>query len=58
MSGLKPGDAFPSDVTFTYVPPTGDLNLTACGLPIKYDASKGEHHFSPSSSALCLLRIK
>ncbi|KAL2127955.1 hypothetical protein VTI74DRAFT_9932 [Chaetomium olivicolor] len=40
MSSLKPGDAFPSGVTFTYIPPTGSLDLTVCGLPTKYDASK------------------
>ncbi|KAM7205360.1 putative peroxisomal prx5-like peroxiredoxin [Rhypophila sp. PSN 637] len=40
MSGLKAGDSFPDGVTFTYVKPTGDLNVTACGIPIKYDASK------------------
>ena len=41
MASLKAGDAFPSGVTFTYVPPTGDADLTVCGLPTKYDASKG-----------------
>ncbi|KAK3330553.1 Redoxin [Apodospora peruviana] len=40
MSGLKAGDSFPEGVTFTYVPPTGDLNVTTCGVPIKYHASK------------------
>jgi len=40
MLGLKAGDSFPEGVTFTYVAPTGDLDLKACGLPIKYDASK------------------
>ncbi|KAL2023584.1 hypothetical protein VTK56DRAFT_2192 [Thermocarpiscus australiensis] len=40
MSALKAGDSFPEGVTFTYVPPTGDLTLTACGIPIPYDASK------------------
>ncbi|KAM7209693.1 Redoxin [Naviculisporaceae sp. PSN 640] len=40
MSGLKVGDSFPEGVTFTYVKPEGDLNVTACGIPIKYDASK------------------
>ena len=38
---LKAGDAFPEGVTFLYVPPTGDLDVTACGLPVKYDASAG-----------------
>jgi len=41
MSALNVGDAFPEDVTFTYVKPAGDLNVTACGIPIKYHASKG-----------------
>ncbi|KAK3394071.1 Redoxin [Podospora didyma] len=40
MPGLKAGDSFPEGVTFTYVAPTGQADLTACGLPIKYDASK------------------
>ncbi|KAK4232252.1 Redoxin [Podospora fimiseda] len=44
MSGLKAGDSFPSDVSFTYVAPTGELDLTACGLGIKYDASKEVQH--------------
>lgn len=37
---LNAGDAFPEGVTFTYVAPSGELDITACGLPIKYDASK------------------
>ncbi|KAH8885749.1 Redoxin [Thozetella sp. PMI_491] len=37
--GIKAGDDFPEGVTFLYVPPTGDLDITACGLPVKYDAS-------------------
>ncbi|OAA66912.1 Thioredoxin-like fold protein [Niveomyces insectorum RCEF 264] len=40
MSGLKAGDAFPEGVTFTYVPPTGKLDITACGLPVTYNASE------------------
>ncbi|KAK4151332.1 Redoxin [Chaetomidium leptoderma] len=40
MTTLAPGSPFPSDVTFTYIPPTGSLDLTVCGLPTKYDASK------------------
>ncbi|KAK3939429.1 Redoxin [Diplogelasinospora grovesii] len=40
MTGLNAGDSFPEGVTFTYVPPTGDLDVTACGLGVKYDASK------------------
>jgi hypothetical protein len=43
MSGLTVGDPFPEGVTFTYVAPTGELDLTACGLPIQYDASKGKY---------------
>ncbi|KAK0613062.1 putative peroxisomal membrane protein [Bombardia bombarda] len=37
---LKAGDSFPEGVTFTYVAPTGELDVLACGLGIKYDASK------------------
>ncbi|KAK4136992.1 putative peroxisomal membrane protein [Trichocladium antarcticum] len=40
MAPLKAGDAFPAGVTFSYIPPTGDLNLGVCGLPTTYDASK------------------
>ncbi|KAI0125083.1 peroxiredoxin [Xylariales sp. AK1849] len=41
MSALKAGDAFPEAVSFTYVAPTPDkTEITACGLPQKYDASK------------------
>ncbi|KAK4200621.1 Redoxin [Triangularia verruculosa] len=39
MSGLKAGDNFPENVSFTYVAPTGELDITACGLGIQYDAS-------------------
>lgn len=42
MAPLKHGDAFPEGVTFTYIPPTGDLDLKVCGQPIKYDASTGK----------------
>lgn len=42
MTTLKPGDAFPEGVTFTYVPPTGSLDLGVCGRPVEYDASKGK----------------
>jgi alkyl hydroperoxide reductase 1 len=35
------GKPFPEGVTFTYVPPTPDKSeVTACGIPIKFDASK------------------
>ncbi|KLU83287.1 peroxiredoxin type-2 [Magnaporthiopsis poae ATCC 64411] len=38
---LKAGDAFPEDVSFTYVPPSGKQeDVVACGTGIKYDASK------------------
>ncbi|KAL2117884.1 hypothetical protein VTJ04DRAFT_7544 [Mycothermus thermophilus] len=40
MTTLTPGSDFPEGVTFTYIPPTGTLDLTVCGLPTKYDASK------------------
>jgi len=41
MSELKVGDSFPSGVVFSYVPyipENGDI--TSCGIPINYDASK------------------
>ncbi|KAJ5612082.1 hypothetical protein N7510_005276 [Penicillium lagena] len=41
MTTLKPGDQFPSDVVFKYIPwseESGDMN--ACGIPINYNASK------------------
>ncbi|KAL1982469.1 hypothetical protein VTN96DRAFT_1260 [Rasamsonia emersonii] len=41
MSGLKPGDTFPSDVVFEYIPWTEEKSdITACGIPVKYNASK------------------
>ncbi|MCJ1387394.1 hypothetical protein MMC18_000237 [Xylographa bjoerkii] len=41
MSALKIGDSFPEGVTFSYVPYTPEKDsLTACGIPINYDASK------------------
>ncbi|KAK2732343.1 Peroxiredoxin Asp f3 [Myotisia sp. PD_48] len=41
MAGLKIGDSFPSDVTFSYVPWQDDKKeITSCGIPQKYEASK------------------
>jgi len=41
MSGLKVGDSFPEGVTFSYIPYTEEKgDITACGIPINYDASK------------------
>jgi len=41
MAELKLGDSFPSGVTFSYVPYTPEKDdITACGIPINYDASK------------------
>ncbi|OOF96829.1 hypothetical protein ASPCADRAFT_206971 [Aspergillus carbonarius ITEM 5010] len=38
---LKPGDYFPSDVVFQYIPWTEESGeITACGIPINYNASK------------------
>lgn len=35
---------FPEDVSFMYIPYTPEkADLNSCGLPIKYDASKGKH---------------
>jgi len=42
MSAPKVGDAFPSDVVFTYVPHSDgvETGITSCGIPISYNASK------------------
>ncbi|KAI0133719.1 Redoxin [Xylariales sp. AK1849] len=41
MAGLKPGDTFPSEVTFSYVPYTDEKSdINACGIPINFEASK------------------
>ncbi|ROT37625.1 peroxiredoxin type-2 [Sodiomyces alkalinus F11] len=41
MSELKAGDTFPEGVTFQYIPYQPDnAEITACGIPINYDASK------------------
>lgn len=41
MTELKAGDAFPEDVSFTYIPATPETSeFSQCGIPIKYDASK------------------
>merc|ERR1711964_912852 len=38
---LKLGDSIPAGVTFSYVPYTPENgDITACGIPINYDASK------------------
>jgi alkyl hydroperoxide reductase 1 len=42
MTELKAGDSFPEGVKFSYVPYTKESgDITACGIPINYDASKG-----------------
>ncbi|KAL1973699.1 hypothetical protein VTN31DRAFT_5259 [Thermomyces dupontii] len=42
MAGtLKPGDSFPSDVVFSYIPYTEEKSdITVCGVPVQYNASK------------------
>ncbi|KAJ9145575.1 Redoxin [Coniochaeta hoffmannii] len=41
MPELKAGDSFPEGVSFTYVPYTPEqADIIACGIGIKYDASK------------------
>ncbi|KAI1842121.1 hypothetical protein JX265_005600 [Neoarthrinium moseri] len=38
---LKAGDDFPEGVSFTYIPPSPETEeFAACGMPIKFDASK------------------
>jgi hypothetical protein len=42
MAELKVGDSFPSGVTFSYIPYTPEAgDITSCGIPINYNASKG-----------------
>ncbi|OJJ45096.1 hypothetical protein ASPZODRAFT_134523 [Penicilliopsis zonata CBS 506.65] len=37
---LNPGDSFPSDITFQYIPWTEEKGkITSCGIPINYNAS-------------------
>jgi hypothetical protein len=44
MPELKVGDSFPDGVTFSYIPYTDEKSdVTSCGIPITYDASKGIH---------------
>jgi alkyl hydroperoxide reductase 1 len=40
MATLQPGSSFPEDISFSYIPPTGSLDLTTCGIPTTYNASK------------------
>jgi len=41
MASPKVGDSFPEGVVFSYVPYTEEKgDITACGIPINYDASK------------------
>lgn len=41
MPELKAGDSFPEGVSFTYVPPSPEkADIIACGVGVKYDASK------------------
>ncbi|KAF2726325.1 Redoxin [Polychaeton citri CBS 116435] len=41
MTALQPGDTFPSDVTFSYIPFDEAIsNGTSCGRPVNYNTSK------------------
>ncbi|KAH8692608.1 putative allergen [Talaromyces proteolyticus] len=41
MPVLKPGDSFPPDVVFSHIPYTEEKGeITACGIPVSYNASK------------------
>jgi len=43
MAELKVGDSIPEGVKFSYIPYTPEAaEVTACGIPINYDATKGE----------------
>jgi hypothetical protein len=52
MATLKAGDSLPSDVVFSYIPYTEESSeITACGIPINYNAAKGlSPSFPPSIS--------
>lgn len=56
MASLKVGDSFPEGVVFSYVPYTEEKgDITACGIPINYDASKGvSRPFFSSSTHLSI----
>lgn len=44
MTGLHPGDIFPANVTFSYIPTREEeSNGAVAGVPIKYEVSKGVH---------------
>jgi hypothetical protein len=50
MAALKVGDSLPDDVVFSYIPYTEESSeITACGIPINYNASKGLFPFFPFS---------
>ena len=64
MAELKVGDSFPEGVVFSYIPYTEEKgDITACGIPINYDASKGQalllssHLQSHSASPLVILGL-
>jgi alkyl hydroperoxide reductase 1 len=48
MASLKAGDSFPEGVVFSYIPYTEEKgDITSCGIPVNYDASKGLFLSSP-----------
>jgi hypothetical protein len=50
MAELKVGDTIPEGTIFSYIPYTEEKgDITACGIPINYDASKGKSSSSPHS---------
>jgi hypothetical protein len=54
MSELKVGDNFPEGVTFSYVPYTPENgDITSCGIPINYDASKGSDSLFSQICQVC-----
>lgn len=49
------GDKLPTDVKFTYIPYTEEkADVTACGMPITYNAGKGTQSPSLLNLHLCL----
>ena len=48
MAELKVGDTIPEGTIFSYIPYTEEKgDITACGIPINYDASKGRSTLPP-----------
>lgn len=46
MSAPQVGDNFPSDVVFTWIPPTPETaEFSACGIPTQYKVSESKFSY-------------